>query len=108
VTKDDLYVISDLAQKAAGGEVLGRSPVIVGEKGPEVYVPGGNGRILPNDFLNSLNNDRGQSQQSISHKMTIEFVNSSGDSLGSTEVDLMAAISHYAILNPSKQIVRAT
>lgn len=108
VTKDDLYVISDLAQKAAGGEVLGRSPVIVGEKGPEVYVPGGSGRILPNDFLNSLNNDRGQSQQSISHKMTIEFVNSSGDSLGSTEVDLMAAISHYAILNPSKQIVRAT
>lgn len=108
VTKNDLYVISDLAQKAAGGEVLGRSPVIVGEKGPEVYVPGGNGRILPNDFLNGLNNDRGQSQQSISHKMTIEFVNSSGDSLGSTEVDLMAAISHYAILNPSKQIVRAT
>lgn len=108
VTKDDLYVISDLAQKAAGGEVLGRSPVIVGEKGPEVYVPGGSGRILPNDFLNSLNNDSGQSQQSISHKMTIEFVNSSGDSLGSTEVDLMAAISHYAILNPSKQIVRAT
>ena len=108
VTKDDLYVISDLAQKAAGGEVLGRSPVIVGEKGPEVYMPGGSGRILPNDFLNSLNNDRGQSQQSISHKMTIEFVNSSGDSLGSTEVDLMAAISHYAILNPSKQIVRAT
>lgn len=117
VTKDDLFWDEDEAndyftasypRRASGGQILGRSPVIVGEKGPEVYVPGGSGSILPNDFLANMNASGGQSQQSISHKMTIEFVNSSGDSLGSTEIDLMAAISHYAILNPAKQIVRSS
>lgn len=117
VTKDDLFWDEDEAndyftasypRRASGGQILGRSPVIVGEKGPEVYVPGGSGSILPNDFLANMNGNGGQAQQSISHKMTIEFVNSSGDSLGSTEIDLMAAISHYAIVNPAKQIVRSS
>lgn len=40
---------------AAGGNVSGGIPVIVGEKGPELFVPSGDGSIIPNDksFLNS-------------------------------------------------------
>lgn len=35
-------------QRATGGPVSGNSPYIVGENGPEVFVPGTNGSILPN------------------------------------------------------------
>jgi len=35
-------------QRATGGPVSGNSPYIVGENGPEVFVPGSNGTILPN------------------------------------------------------------
>jgi TP901 family phage tail tape measure protein len=34
--------------RAAGGPVTGESPYLVGERGPELFVPGMNGRILPN------------------------------------------------------------
>jgi hypothetical protein len=43
--------ISDLfgvAHKAAGGPVSAGSPYLVGEKGPELFVPRGNGSIIPN------------------------------------------------------------
>jgi hypothetical protein len=33
---------------AAGGSVMGGVPIIVGEKGPELFVPGSNGSIVPN------------------------------------------------------------
>lgn len=34
--------------KAAGGPVFGGSPYIVGEQGPELFIPRSNGQILPN------------------------------------------------------------
>jgi hypothetical protein len=34
--------------RAAGGPVVGNRPVVVGEKGPEVFVPEGAGTVLPN------------------------------------------------------------
>lgn len=37
--------------KANGGPVTGNSPYIVGERGPELFVPGGNGTIIPNKNL---------------------------------------------------------
>ncbi len=33
---------------ANGGPVMGGRPIIVGEKGPELFVPGSNGSIIPN------------------------------------------------------------
>lgn len=38
-------------QKAMGGSVLGNKPYIVGERGPELFVPGSNGSIVPNDRM---------------------------------------------------------
>ena len=37
--------------KAAGGSVMSGSPYIVGERGPELFVPGRSGTIVPNNQL---------------------------------------------------------
>jgi len=43
----------DLPGKAAGGPVKGKTPYMVGEKGPELFVPSGAGNIIPNHRLDS-------------------------------------------------------
>jgi len=42
------YGISSLPGRARGGKVVAGTPVIVGEEGPEVFVPSGSGDIIPN------------------------------------------------------------
>jgi len=42
--------------KAAGGPVTGGSPYVVGEKGPELFVPGSSGNIVPNHAMGGTNN----------------------------------------------------
>lgn len=42
---------ANLGFKAEGGPVASGSPYIVGEKGPELFVPRGNGSIVPNHAL---------------------------------------------------------
>lgn len=44
---------ASLMGRAAGGSVTGGTPFLVGEEGPEVFVPGRNGTIIPNDVLGS-------------------------------------------------------
>ena len=41
--------------KATGGPVSGGTPYMVGEKGPELFVPGSSGSIIPNHRLGSGN-----------------------------------------------------
>jgi lambda family phage tail tape measure protein len=43
-----------LQMKAAGGPVAGNQPYIVGENGPELFVPPGSGTIVPNNMLGSM------------------------------------------------------
>ena len=40
-------------EKASGGSVSGGSPYIVGERGPELFVPNSGGNIVPNNKLQS-------------------------------------------------------
>jgi hypothetical protein len=40
--------------KAMGGSVMGSKPYIVGERGPELFVPGSNGSIVPNDRMGGV------------------------------------------------------
>jgi tape measure domain-containing protein len=42
-----------IAQRAAGGPVNANTPYIVGERGPELMVPSGNGTIIPNDVFSA-------------------------------------------------------
>lgn len=37
--------------RAFGGSVAGNTPYMVGERGPELFIPGGNGTIIPNSNM---------------------------------------------------------
>ena len=41
--------------RASGGPVTGGSPYIVGEKGPELFVPGSSGNVVPNHEMGGAN-----------------------------------------------------
>lgn len=43
--------LADVAFRAEGGPVAGGSPYIVGEQGPELFVPKYNGSIVPNHAM---------------------------------------------------------
>ena len=47
--------IPNWMKKAGGGPVSGGSPYIVGEKGPELFVPGSSGNIVPNHAMGGAN-----------------------------------------------------
>ena len=40
-----------LTGRAVGGSVTGNTPYMVGERGPELFIPGGNGTIIPNNNM---------------------------------------------------------
>ena len=44
--------------KASGGPVQGMNPYMVGEKGPELFIPAMGGNIIPNDRLAGGTADR--------------------------------------------------
>lgn len=46
--------IGSIGKKAAGGPVYSHTPYLVGEMGPELFVPGGNGSIIPNSTTAAL------------------------------------------------------
>lgn len=41
----------NLAGRAYGGSVTGKTPYMVGERGPELFIPSGNGTIIPNSNM---------------------------------------------------------
>jgi len=52
---DYFYTTPNVSKKALGGNVYDNVPYIVGEKGPELFVPSGNGNIIPNDKMGGNN-----------------------------------------------------
>ena len=40
--------------RASGGNVIAGQPYIVGERGPEMFMPGQSGTIIPNNNLGSV------------------------------------------------------
>jgi phage-related minor tail protein len=46
-----LSAFSNVQYRASGGPVAGGSPYVVGEKGPELFVPGRSGTVVPNDAM---------------------------------------------------------
>jgi phage-related minor tail protein len=45
-----------LAPRASGGPVSGNTPYLVGEKGPELFMPSGSGTIIPNSQTSQMGN----------------------------------------------------
>ena len=47
----NVYQASGVTEKATGGPVSAGSPYIVGERGPELFMPSGSGTIIPNNQM---------------------------------------------------------
>ena len=65
----------EIEGRAEGGEVSGQTPYIVGEEGPELFVPTGGGEIVPNDQLVLQDNEESVAD-SIGDASNIEGVGS--------------------------------
>lgn len=66
--------------RAAGGPVMARRPYVVGEKGPEVFVPGASGTIIPNGkaggtmvHVENLNVRRPTDVTAVAHKLAFKL-----------------------------------
>ena len=53
----------NVGQRWTGGNVAGETPYLVGEKGPELFVPEGSGRIVSNSQMNQISFGAGAVQQ---------------------------------------------
>ncbi|HEY7821330.1 MAG TPA: hypothetical protein VIG24_00770, partial [Acidimicrobiia bacterium] len=51
---ESVYTSSGLPGRAMGGPVSARNAYVVGERGPEVFVPDMSGNIIPNNMLGSI------------------------------------------------------
>ena len=67
-----------LGARAAGGPVAGGSPYLVGEKGPELFVPGTGGSVVPTNDLRSAMSSGGSPVLNMSFQSTniggVEYV----------------------------------
>lgn len=71
---------------AAGGPVAGGVPIVVGEKGPELFVPQGSGSILPNDKLMKSSSEAPQLS------LTINAPNSTQESVAALKAEMPGLI----------------
>ena len=53
------FSMPKLAGRAGGGPAAGGTPYLVGERGPELFVPGSNGGVMSNNDLRSAMNSQG-------------------------------------------------
>jgi len=65
---------------AKGGPVENGSPYIVGEKGPELFVPNASGTIIPNNKLGSSSGGSGVSSTNVVVNVDAKGSSASGDS----------------------------
>lgn len=79
--------------RAVGGYVAAQTPYVVGEKGPELFVPGGSGTIIPNKNMGSVGGTSG---------MTINV-----DARGSSDPAAVRAQVQQGILEAAPAIIAA-
>ncbi len=72
-------IFSYFAYRANGGPVTGGSPYIVGEQGPELFVPSTSGIIVPNHQLG------GSNSQGSAPPVTVNVINNSGQQVNARQ-----------------------
>jgi lambda family phage tail tape measure protein len=70
--KNSLFSIFGLSGRAAGGPVSAGTPYIVGEKGPELFMPTSSGTIVANNKLSSGGSSAGASTTIINNISAID------------------------------------
>jgi hypothetical protein len=63
------FINAGLGFLAEGGPAKAGSPYIVGEKGPELFVPGSSGTVIPNDRMGQMGSAAGGSNINISYNI---------------------------------------
>lgn len=84
-----------LPKRAFGGSVSGNQPYMVGERGPELFVPGGNGTVIPNANMRGGGGGGGSS------------FNISVDARGSSDPAAVRAQVQQGILEAAPAIIAA-
>jgi TP901 family phage tail tape measure protein len=69
-----LPALPSLPGFAAGGSVTGGAPIIVGERGPEIFTPSRSGTIIPNNELGDWMTPGGMGASGAGASVTIENV----------------------------------
>lgn len=85
----------NLAGRSRGGPVTGNTPYMVGERGPELFVPSGNGTIIPNQNVRD-----GGSSGGSSFNITV-------DARGSNDPAAVRAQVQQGILEAAPAIIAA-
>jgi lambda family phage tail tape measure protein len=88
---------------AEGGNVKGNQPIMVGEKGPELFVPPSAGKIIPN---NQLNQGSGKASNTVSAPVTNNYNTYNISALDAKSVAQMFAENRKAIFGANKMAER--
>jgi hypothetical protein len=95
-------------QRAMGGTTPGRMPYLVGEKGPELFVPNASGTIIPNDQLFSGSNPMQsgtQSAQTVNVNFSISTVDATGfDQLLTSRRGLIVGVVQEALNRQGRRL----
>lgn len=70
--------VAGLFGRAAGGPVNAGQAYVVGEKGPELFLPGKDGTIIPNHHMPSRSRTAGGDGASVNNYVTVNTVSSQG------------------------------
>lgn len=87
--------------KAEGGPVKGGIPYIVGEKGPELFVPQGSGTVVPNKKLNG-----GTTENQVSAPITNNYITNNISALDAKSVAQLFAENRKTLLGSVKMAER--
>lgn len=79
--------------RAKGGPVKGGRAYIVGERGPELMVPGRSGTVIPNDALSS--GGRGGAQQNVAITVNVEGANGDQHVIDLVQQGVSAGLEQY-------------
>lgn len=69
VSAGPLTILSKLFGFAAGGQVMKDNPIMVGERGPELFVPKSAGTIVPNNALGQPSGNNQPAQTMVSYNI---------------------------------------
>jgi len=90
------FDMSFLEGKATGGPVDGKTPYMVGERGPELFVPQGAGNIIPNHRLQSGGGSSTQAMQAA--PTTNNYITNNISALDSRSVAQVFAENRQSLL----------
>lgn len=86
----------EIPARAGGGSVRDSNMYLVGEKGPELFIPNQNGNIVPNFRLGNYTNTN-VSTQTSSPNVTVNIINQSGQNVTAKQEVKSSSPDNYVI-----------